>query len=371
MVGSLSAGGAERVALELAAGLKEKGWRTELLALAGREGANPYAEPLRAEAAARGVLVRRLSLPGIRSGPERGRVLQFLGDQDVSLVHAHNRPGDWQMTLLGRLAGVPVVYSRHLPYAGLSREQRIAYFLSARSAARVVAISKTVEEHLLKIERTPRKKIARIPNGIDTARFRPPVGGEREEERNKLGLSPEDFAWLSAARLAPQKGLSFLVEAFRLLPQDSRSLLLLAGEGPEMENLRTRAGDSKRIRFLGVRADVERLLRAADGYACASLAEGHPLSLLEALAAQVPVVAPRLPSIEEVAAGSFPRFFGPSLGPWAEGHDPKEIAAALGEIERSPGAARGAETRRHVEAHYSLAQMVDAHERLYREVLGR
>ncbi len=134
MVGSLSAGGAERVALELAAGLKERGWRTELLALAGREGANPYAEPLRAEAAARGVLVRRLSLPGIRSGPERGRVLQFLGDQDVSLVHAHNRPGDWQMTLLGRLAGVPVVYSRHLPYAGLSREQRIAYFLSARSA---------------------------------------------------------------------------------------------------------------------------------------------------------------------------------------------------------------------------------------------
>lgn len=374
VTGPLLAGGAERVALEIAAGLRARGWACEMATIAERETA--LDEPLREEAEQRDVIVHRLVLPSIRDGRAVRSLLGFLRDNEYELLHAHNRPRDWQSVALGKLAGVTSLYTRHLPYRDLSRSQRVLYLTAARTAARVVAVSETVASHLRRVEKTPERRLTVIPNGVDTARFRTPSGEERAEARRRWRIDEGGFAWVVAARLAAQKGLGFLIEAFARVPPESGSRLLIAGEGPERAALERQveaSGLGERVRFLGQIRDVASLLWAGDAYACASLAEGHPVALLEAMATGLPVLAPRIPSIEEIAGARAPLFFGPRLERgWAEEHDPADLAHALEFVERegSPSDARRAAIRVPVVARYSLEAMLDAHEALYREVLG-
>ncbi len=371
VVGSLAVGGAERVALELAAGLAARGWRSAL-GVVGTGDAPCPAEPLAAEAERRGVPVHRLAFAGLRAGIERARLLRFL-HQGWDLVHVHNRPCDWQLALWGRRAGVPVLYTRHLVYADQSRRQRALYFAAARVAPAVVAVTDAVAEHLRAAERTPRRRIHAIPDGIDVAHYRPPTPAGRARARAALGLAARDFVWLCAARLVLQKGHPDLLRALGRLPATSRARLLLAGDGPEAESLgrlARRLGLGPRVRFLGVREDVRELLWACDGYVCASLAEGQGLSLLEAWATGRPVVAPRLACVEEIAPREGVRFFGPRHRSWAPGHDPEALAAALGSLERTDAGDLAA-ARRHVVARYSVGRMLTQHERLYARVLAR
>jgi len=107
--------------------------------------------------------------------------------------------------------------------------------------------------------------------------------------------------------------LEYAIEAVARLGPGSRARLVVAGDGPERKKLQetaARANLGRRVTFLGGRADVAGLLGAADGYICASRQEGHPLALLEAMSASLPVVAPRLTGIEEVGLPGNPAFYG-------------------------------------------------------------
>ena len=373
VVSSLQVGGAERVALELAARQSRDRYRSELLC-AGPEdsGRNLFENPLEAEAARRGVPVRRIALPGIRDEKAREELVGYLQEHEVQLVHVHNRPTDWQVLALARLAGVKGLYTRHLPYRNLSRRQRLIYAAAARLAPAVVAVSEPVRAHLLRQEWAPASKIRVIPNGIDLTKFAPGGANMREKARAELCLPGDAFAWICAARLAEQKGHEFLLEAFAQLPKNANRVLLLAGDGPlesalkaQAERLKIAAG----VRFLGARADVPALLGAADAYVCSSLSEGHPLSVLEALAMNLPVVAPRLSPITAVGADAFVEYFGAANKGWAARHEPAELAQAMGAVEER--ASHAGNARAFVESRYSIERMIDAHTKLYGEVLGR
>lgn len=377
VIGSFQSGGAERVALEIAAGLAKRGWKMEMISLLSQQegtGITPFDEPLRSEAVRRGLFVRSLPLHSIRSGSARERITNYLREEEISLIHAHNRPGDWQMVLLSARAGVPAIYTRHLPYKDLTLRQRGLYAAAALRAKAVVAVSKTVTRHLVFSEGVPPWKIRTIYNGIDLEKFRPISAEERVRRRREMDFDERDFVWICAARLAPQKGHRFLLEAFARLPEGSRSRLLIVGDGPEMAALTGLAGRlelKEKVRFLGMRTDVPGLLAISDGYVCSSLSEGHPLSILEALAMELPVVAPRLPSVAEIAAEGAPSFYGPRLREWARGHDPAQIVQALLAVEREEWAQKelGKISRLHIEENYSLEKMIDAHEALYTEIL--
>lgn len=370
VVSSLGVGGAERAALEIAAGLRGRGWEGELVVVRRERAAGRGAEPLRAEARRRGVPLRELSLSSVRRRAERAAVTRFLSARGYQLVNVHNRPCDWQLVLLGRRAGVRVLYTRQLPYADASRRQRALYFAAARVAPAVVAITHAVADHLRRVERTPRRKIHVIPDGVDVERYRPPSDAERVRARAALDVEPGSFVWLAAARLVPQKGHAFLLRALARLANGLRTVLL-AGAGSEEARLRALArelGLGQRVRFLGARSDVRELLWAADGYVCTSLGEGQGISLVEALATGLPLVAPRLACIEEIAPPRGVWWFGPRQGDWAAAHDEGAIAAALRHVEDLD--ARDATcARRHVVERYSVARMLDGYERLYRELL--
>jgi glycosyltransferase involved in cell wall biosynthesis len=369
MVSSLGIGGAERAAVELAAGLRERDFRTEVWVVESPRVApeQPLAEELRV----RRIPVRRVPFSSIRSRGDRARFLAQWRGAGVSLINAHNRPCDWQVTLLARGAGIPAVYTRQLGYNDETRRQKLAYFAAARAASAVVALTRAVADHMVRVERAPRRKVHVIPDGIDTERYRPPTAAERRQKRRELGLAEGTFVWLTAARLASQKGFPFLLDAVARLPNRRPRVLLLAGDGPERERLRAQAvalGLDGCVRFLGPREDVHQLLWAADGYACTSLGEGQGLSLLEALAAGRPLVAPRLGCILEFGHDGL-HFFGPAIEGWAESHDPADIARSLGAVEVSSGGSAAFGARRFVERNYSIRCMLDGYEALYRRIL--
>lgn len=140
-------------------------------------------------------------------------------------------------------------------------------------------------------------RIEVIRNGLDV---RPVDPIPREE----LDLSAQALVLLFAGRFEPQKNALRLVSAFKKVSEaDPRALLCLAGQGPqreEIEALVRRLDLSGRVRFLGYREDLPRLLRMADLLVLPSLWEGLPNVILEAMAAHLPIAASRLPCIQEI-----------------------------------------------------------------------
>ncbi len=126
--------------------------------------------------------------------------------------------------------------------------------------------------------------------------------------------------------LTEQKGISYLIQALaRTAPDQPRLRLLILGDGPLRQSLQKLAEDltiQDRVLFTGFRTDIGELLQIMDIYALPSLWEGHPLVLLEAMAAGKPVVATDIPGSREVVA---PEQTGLLVPP----RDPHQLAQAL------------------------------------------
>jgi glycosyltransferase involved in cell wall biosynthesis len=379
VVASLAVGGAERVALEVAAGLATRhagDWRAELCVVGPEQAAmTGFERSIQAEAEKRGVPVHRVTFSSPIDRAARRRLRDFLIGEAVDLVHIHNRPRDWQVAALGWMVGVPTLYTIHKPYVHDSARARLLYTLLGFVAPQVVCVSHTVARQAHRVEHLPLGKIRVIYNGIRLDVFHPLSPEQRMAKRAELGWESGRFVWLCVARLHEQKAQKFLLDAMARLPSSSRAQLMLAGEGPlevELKSQAARLGLDDRVRFLGPRFDVPELLGAADGYACSSREEGHPLSLLEAMACGLPIVAPRLPAIEEIAIDGVPVFFGPKVEGLAVSHDPQQLADALLSVERNPEDARlrARDARDHVANKFSLDAMIDRHAVLYDEILS-
>jgi len=376
VVASLAVGGAERVAVEVAVGVQARGFDAEIVVAGGADAARTdYERGLQREIEARGVPVSFVPFH-LRDRTARRRMRDHLATRGVDLVHVHNRPEDWQMVALATFLGVPVLYSVHLTYTPGTRKQQALYVAAGRAVPTVVCVSKAVAAYARAYERVPEEKLLVIYNGIRTDAFQPPTAEARFEMRQALGVKDDEFMFVCAARLSDQKGYSFLLDGFAGVPKERRAKLLIAGEGPRKADLEAqiaRLGLEGRAALLGARRDMPALLGAADAYACASLQEGHPLSLLEALSVGLPVVAPRLPTIVEIAADGLPILYGPDKSGSPDSHDPRDITPALLDAmdHHEAHAARARNARGRIASSYSLDAMNEAHAELYRELLQK
>src|SRR2546421_7761289 len=139
------------------------------------------------------------------------------------------------------------------------------------------------------------RRIKLIPNGVDSDRFAPPTRAERAAARRTLGLDEGAPIVAFVGRLAPEKGVEVLLDAWRAVkcrPESTGSTLLLAGDGPSAQAYRVRAdADLQNVRFLGKVSDIREVLYAADMLVLPSLSEGLSNAVLEAMATGLPVVA--------------------------------------------------------------------------------
>ncbi len=177
-----------------------------------------------------------------------------------------------------------------------------AAFRLSRRDAHVIAVSEENRRTLETVYGLPAASITRIYNGVDVARYAtlPP----QPDARRALGLPLDGPAIVAIARLLPNKGHRFLLDAGpTILARFPTACFVLAGDGDERSALEMQAaslGLASHVAFPGFRSDFETLVAAADVAVLSSLAEGFALSLIQALAGGLPVVATRVGGAAEV-----------------------------------------------------------------------
>ncbi len=177
----------------------------------------------------------------------------------------------------------------HLPVDGLT----------CRLCRFEVGNSPSVVEHLHRCAHIPRTRLRCEWGAVDGAA----IAAATPLDRASLGVAPGERLLLWTGRLDPVKGFEELLEGCRLLTSRYRIKLLLAGEGPyrpTIERLVRELGLELCVSILGHRADIPRLLRTADVFVFTSRTEGLPNSLLEAMAAGLPVVATNVPGCRDL-----------------------------------------------------------------------
>ena len=232
----------------------------------------------------------------------------------------------------------------------------------------IVAISDAIRQELISY-RVPDRKIASIPNGVDTDRFRPPASStERDDLRAQLGL-PAEITVLFVGAIVPRKRPHLLVQALgELRSAGIGAHLILAGPvrdrryGDEIKSAAQALGVGHRVSWTGFIRETEPLYRAADIFALPSSNEGMPNALLEAMASGLPSVITPIPgSVDLVRDGE--------EGIITDGTLPS-IANALSQYVRSPQllAAHGAAARARTLSCFSARSILERHIALYRRV---
>lgn len=234
------------------------------------------------------------------------RLGSFFRRARVRVVHAHQyTPFSYAVAarlLCRRPAIVFTEHGRHFPDYP-RRKRIIANRILLERRDRVIGVGEAVRRALICNEGIPERRVGVIYNGIDAAAFANGLD-DRDVIRRELGLGPDDVAVLQVARLDYLKDHATAVRTMQRLSRDiPAAKLLLAGEGPERQKIQElidRHQLAGRVRLLGLRKDVARLLRAADLFLLTSISEGIPLTVIEAMAAGLPVVSTCVGGVAEV-----------------------------------------------------------------------
>lgn len=347
-------GGQEVRNLTEARWLQDLGWRVLVACTPG--------SAILARARRAGVTAVPVSMRGAWDLASVLRLVGLIRREHVDLVNTHSSVDAWLAGMAARLARVPIVRTRHVSIP-IRRRLNPVYTLLAD---RVVTSGEAIRRLVLAAGASPDKVVA-IPAGVDLTEFPRPDAGDRI--RREFGLKRPVIG--SIAMFRGSKGHDLLLEAFRdLRGQFPDARLLLVGDGIRrawVESLARERGLNGWVTFTGFREDVPDLLGAMDCFVLASTrTEGVPQSLLQALAAGVPVVASAIGGIPEVIEDG-------ATGLLVPPGDPKALAAAIGAVLKdSESARRRAEAGRAlVSARFSRERMMERLTTLYAELIGR
>jgi len=293
--------------------------------------------------------------------PRGIRRLRHVLSGGVDVLHAHLPPAVIASRMAALGTGVPVVSTHHnVPdnYGGFSRRvERLTRPLDYMT----VAVSDGVRHAQ---PRVPGEEWRTIHNGIDVVGFEERVNGaDADVVRNEWGVDADDVL-LNIARYSPQKRQTDLARAMHHLRERDAHLFVVGWgnlEG-EIHKAAVEAGVAERVTVTGRVPDVEPYYAAADLFVSSSVREGLPITLLEAMAASLPIVATDIPGVRELVSDEVGRLVPPE--------DPQILAEAIAAVLDDEQTALGASARRRVKAEFDITKTVAAYAELYREVAG-
>ena len=300
-------------------------------------------------------------------------LLRLMRRERIQVVQTFSHYSNILGPLLAWLAGVPVrLSSQRMSLRGAPKWLLTLDKLVANSflIQKMTSVSEGTRQFCIQQQGIHADKIQTIHNGIEPSVYQQPFT-QREQPaalRRKLGLAPDAVVMTTIARLHPQKGHSFLIEA---IPQIVKCIpnvrFLFIGEGAlraELERHAARVEATDLIRFAGVRQDIPQLLAISDLFVLPSLWEGLPNVVLEAMAAGVPVVATDVDGSAELIIDGKTGMLVPSKQPdalattiiqlWQDEPRRKHITAAAAQ---------------QVEQSFSSQRNVTAYETLYQTLV--
>ena len=299
------------------------------------------------------------------------RLARRLRRERVDVVHGHLPDATIAALAAGRAAGTPArVFTRHHfdeNWALGTGAWALADIAMARDASAVVVASHAVRNHMLWRERLRDVHIEVIPHGLEPAQQAPPDAGQVAAARAELGLDGR-YVVGAVARIAPAKGLDYLVEGFaRVGGERPDAVLVIVGAG-DADPLRRRAaalGVADRVLFTGWRADAPALMRTFDAFVHTPLTEAFGLVVIEAMAAERLVIASNVGGIPEIVSDERTGLLIPPADPAAIAHALRR--AWTGDVDAAT-LARAA--RESVSGRFSAKRMADGYERLYASLVA-
>ena len=363
LITGLAYGGAETQLVNLATKLKCRGWDVRVVSMLPPQA---FVEELKNAHIPLATLNMRR---GVADARAVFRLLKILREWEPDILHSHMVHANLLARVVRIFCKIPALIStaHSIDEGGSWRE--VAYRLTDPLADLTTNVSRAAVERYICVGVAPKNKIRFMPNGIDTAKFKPnKAAGKRL--RNELGVD-NYFVWLAVGRFEEAKDYPNMLRAFSMIvSKKSDVVLLLVGQGSLLEEVKKLASELKledKVRFLGVRRDVPDLMNAADAFVLSSRWEGFGLVLAEAMSCQLPVVATDSGGPREILNGG-------KLGHLVPPGDSEALAAAMMKMMSLPEAERqamGRAGRAYIEANYSLEHVVDQWVALYMELLQR
>jgi sugar transferase (PEP-CTERM/EpsH1 system associated) len=284
----------------------------------------------------------------------------------TDIIHTRNPEAFFYGFLGARLAGVgSVIHSEHGRTFPDKSHRMFVQRLFTRFTDEVFAVSEQLKSDLVTHVGLPAPRIDVIYNGVNPDKFH---GGDRTSVRRELGVRENGIVIGSVGRLAAVKNYGLLLQALPELLSSHDVTVMLVGDGPERRVLEALSDDlqiRQRVRFLGHRDDVSDLLAAMDIFVLPSHSEGMSNTLLEAMAAGVPVVASAVGGNTEIVRDQQDGLIFPP-------GDIERLGACLALLCRD-GSYRqrlGRSGYERVLHAFSIRAMIDRYEELYIRVFG-
>jgi glycosyltransferase involved in cell wall biosynthesis len=361
-------GGAEVQSIELARGLKARGWDVSVVSMRSPKGAIGRLE-------SEGIRVLSLYATGWDPLRPMLRLTRILRAEQPHVLHCHMSHAVLTARLARLVRRIPVVISTlhglkmyNVRGTGWRVRETANAFTDWLSDA-TTAVCEAAGEHYVTSGAVSRQSMRVIPNGVDTERFRfdPAI---RSRMRIELGLTNE-FVWLMVGRFQPVKDHHTMLRAFARVAADSpRSVLVFVGDGPlkgELGDLARGMGIGSRVKFLGMRSDIRELMNAADAFVLSSQYEALPMVLLEAAACGLPCVATDIGGVSEVVIHGITGFLTPPSNPEAL----SSVMLRLRTLSAEARKRMGEQARHHVVSRFDIENVTRRWEELYTELLDK
>ncbi len=353
LIDSLTMGGAESLVVPFA---RRSPYELTVCCLTTIAG-NPIEQELRAI----GVDVFNLGAHNLRDRAAFRRLVNYVRERKIDLVHAHLTYAAIWSALLSRKTKIPSIATLHVAPSATRALQtsrrhrlmtnlrdRVMRFVLRRWSSRVVTVSDALGRVYRELDPVT------VHNGIELERF------AHEPVAKNDPAEPPTVVTVSVLR--PAKGIEVLIEAARSVVG---ARFLIIGDGPmraEWTELAARLGVGDRIRWAGHRRDVDALLAGCDLFVHPSLDDAFPTVLLEAMAAGLPVVASDVGGIPEIVEdGVTGRLVPPG--------DAGQLAAAINELLAHP-TSMGDAGRARAQREFTTEAWIARLDRVYREVLA-
>jgi glycosyltransferase involved in cell wall biosynthesis len=363
-------GGAEEQVMLLSLGLRARGWEVRIVSLV------PLI-PVSAELEASDIQLASLGMKrGIPDPRAMLSLIKELRGFQPDIVHCHMPQANLLARAVRPFQPFPVLIStlHNLTMERVNgssgRFLELAHRWTDRFSDLTTAICNAAVNNYVQRGSVPAEKIAVFYNGVNTLDFQ--ADAElRQEGRRTLGLEGE-FAWLAIGRFERAKDFPNLIQAFKIVVEQAQQevVLLICGRGSLENDIRAQVqacGIEERVRFLGVRRDIPRVMNAADGFVLSSYLEGLPMVLLQASSVGMPIVTTDVGGNAEVVIEGANGFVVPA-------RDDRALARAMQRVLKLPDTERLRMSefgRQLARENFEIERILDRWEALYREQMRR
>jgi glycosyltransferase involved in cell wall biosynthesis len=291
----------------------------------------------------------------------------YLQEHDIRIIHSHTP----HATIMGAMAArgrqkTQHLATRHSLHRACERRWGLVYMLLDRLSLylpdQIVAVSNSMHDQIIAQLFIRAKSVIVIQNAIDCKKYN--VLDQRAASRRELGFTSDAIVLGYTGRIESGKRLNVLLRAFvPILQHWPNARLLVIGEGTQrrmLSDFAARLDIAYAVKWTGFRSDIAHLLAAMDIYVQPSINEGLSLSILEAMAAQKPVVAVDIPGVREVIQDGLTGLLVPRSSP-------SSLQAALTDLLCQPDkqALIGQNAQSYVCAKFALKSMTNAYEHVY------